>query len=134
MFSLERLVLSVVTDPRSTLDGLLRARDLVLQVVQREKDLRSRLAEIGECHQCSCLNFLLFFIDFFFFNIFAILCYLVLFSTGLEASERLSTPDSHRKKKSRFIEDEEENMCEMCRQNLYVALVGSMLTLSMSLF
>lgn len=48
MFSLERLVLSVVTDPRSTLDGLLRARDLVLQVVQREKDLRARLAEIGE--------------------------------------------------------------------------------------
>ncbi|KAK8378176.1 hypothetical protein O3P69_018859 [Scylla paramamosain] len=88
MFSLERLVLSVVTDPRSTLDGLLRARELVLQVVQREKDLRARLAQIG-----------------------------------LEASERLSTPDSHRKKKSRFIEDEEENMCEMCRQNLYVALV-----------
>lgn len=47
-----------------------------------------------------------------------------MYVTGLEASERLSTPDSHRKKKSRFIEDEEENMCEVCRQNLYVALVS----------
>ncbi|XP_045621664.2 uncharacterized protein [Procambarus clarkii] len=88
MFSLDRLVLSVVSDPRATLDGLLRARELVLQVVEKEKRLRAQLAEIG-----------------------------------LEASERLSTPDSHRKKKSRFIEDEEENMCEMCRQNLYVSLV-----------
>ncbi|KAK3882993.1 hypothetical protein Pcinc_012665 [Petrolisthes cinctipes] len=88
MFSLDRLALSVVTDPRATLDGLLRARDLALLVVAKEKMLRSQLAEIG-----------------------------------LEASERLSTPDSHRKKKSRFIEDEEENMCEVCRQNLYVALV-----------
>nr|XP_053650637.1 uncharacterized protein LOC128701105 [Cherax quadricarinatus] len=88
MFSLDRLVLSVVSDPRATLDGLLRARQLVLQVVEKEKRLRAQLAEIG-----------------------------------LEASERLSTPDSHRKKKSRFIEDEEENVCEMCRQNLYVSLV-----------
>ncbi|XP_042213388.1 platelet binding protein GspB-like [Homarus americanus] len=88
MFSLDRLVLSVVSDPRATLDGLLRARELALQVVEKEKRLRAQLAEIG-----------------------------------LEASERLSTPDSHRKKKSRFIEDEEENMCEICRQNLYVSLV-----------
>ncbi|XP_068244500.1 serine-rich adhesin for platelets [Palaemon carinicauda] len=88
MFSLDRLVLSVVSDPRATLDGLLRARELVLQVVEKEKKLRSQLVDIG-----------------------------------LETSERLSTPDSHRKKKNRFIEDEEENMCEVCRQNLYVALV-----------
>ncbi|XP_064116246.1 protein Jumonji-like [Macrobrachium nipponense] len=88
MFSLDRLVLSVVSDPRATLDGLLRARELVLQVVEKEKRLRSQLVDIG-----------------------------------LETSERLSTPDSHRKKKNRFIEDEEENMCEVCRQNLYVALV-----------
>ncbi|ROT83051.1 putative jumonji/arid domain-containing protein [Penaeus vannamei] len=88
MFSLDRLVLSVITDPRVTLDGLLRARELALQVVEKEKRLRAELSDIG-----------------------------------LQASERLSTPDSHRKKKSRFIEDEEENMCEVCRQNLYVALV-----------
>ena len=54
MFSLERLVLSVVTDPRSTLDGLLRARELVVQVVVREKEMRARLAEIGEC-VCVCV-------------------------------------------------------------------------------
>ncbi|CAL4110101.1 unnamed protein product, partial [Meganyctiphanes norvegica] len=88
MFSLERLVLSVATDPRAGLDALLRARDLVIEVITKEKRMRATLEEIG-----------------------------------LTANERLSTPDSHRKKKSRFIEDEEENMCEICRKNLYVSLV-----------
>lgn len=48
MFSLDRLALSVVTDPRATLDGLLRARDHALLVVAKEKMLRAQLAEIGE--------------------------------------------------------------------------------------
>ena len=73
MFSLERLVLSVVTDPRSTLDGLLRARELVVQVVVREKEMRARLAEIGEC-VCVCV---IIFAVFTVYQIFSILLSLI---------------------------------------------------------
>ena len=45
--------------------------------------------------------------------------------SGLTESERLSAPNLHRKKKNRFIEDEEENTCEICRQSLSVALVST---------